>query len=87
MKKLFLTTVSSVLTLSSMTLAMSPQANALTDNYQPDNPFLKEITSPTYPQPTLFDSSDTLISGVYCQRRGNQTCCADSYGNWSCYWH
>ncbi len=86
MNNLFVTAVSSLFTLSSMTLAISPQANALTYNYQQDNPFLRETTSPTYPQPTLLDSSDNLIAGVYCQRRGNQTCCADSYGNWSCYW-
>ena len=87
MKKLLVTTVSSLLTLSSITLAMSSQVSALTSTNEPNNPFIQQTTSSTYPQPTLLDSSDPLISGVYCQRRGNQTCCADSYGNWSCYWH
>ena len=86
MKKLFLTTVSSVLTLSSMALSISPQANALTSNHQQD-PFAKQITSPTYPQPNfLKSSSDNLTAAVYCERRGNRICCADSYGNMSCYW-
>lgn len=92
MKKLLVTTFSSLLTLSSVALAISPQANALSSNFHQENPFSTETTSPTNPQPTLSEEdSENLMASVYCETRTNgyqtASCCVDSYGNWACVWN
>lgn len=91
MKKLFVTTVSTFLTLSSVAVTLSPQANALNSNWQTKQPFPVENTSPTNPEPTLRESSpETFLAYAYrCETYTNgyytRTCCIDSYGNWVCY--
>lgn len=90
MKKLFVTTMSSVLTLSSLVLTIAPQANALNSASQGQTPFTTETTFPSEPQPILSESSSEKLMAyaMYCETRTNgyvtMSCCVDEYGNWAC---
>ena len=92
MKNLLVTTVSTILTLSSVAVTLSPQANALNSNWQTKQPFPVENTSLTNLEPTRAESSSENLLVAYtvrCETHTNgyytQTCCIDSYGNWVCY--
>ena len=95
MKNLLVTTVSTIITLSSVAITLSPQANALNSNWQTKQPFTVENTSPTNPETTRpKSSSETHLAygyAVRCETRTNGyytlTCCIDSYGKVNALWH
>ena len=69
MKKLLATTFSSLLTFSSFTLAISPQANALRSNFVPKSRLSSEFAFPNFSELTLFDkdvqASTQLVDRKY----------------------